>query len=142
FVEADNDSGRIEVHRTVESAGLEVLIGIPEGELDKSSVRREAFAPLIPASRRARELALSGRYWEAMTVNGLVVAAALGQNSSPAAAALRSGALGAGITGMGPAVAAVVPEGAVTAVERALKSHGLRVAKYRVENRPGIWYEV
>jgi len=140
FVGADNDSGRIEVRREVDPGGLLVLVGIPEGELDKSSVRREAFRALAPVSSRAKELALEGRYWDAMTLNGLVVAAALGQDSAPAASAIRAGALGAGITGMGPAVAAVAPEAMAAEVSRALSAHGLRVSAHRIENSAGRWY--
>ncbi|MDP7982040.1 MAG: shikimate kinase [Conexivisphaerales archaeon] len=139
FVMADNDSDAIEVRRDVDPDGLEVLLGIPARELDKSVVSREAFAPLAPAALRARDLALEGRYWDAMTVNGLVVSAALGVDSAPAAEAIRAGALGAGITGMGPAIAAVAPEGASERVASSLARAGLRVMRYRLENEPGVW---
>jgi len=140
FVEADNDAGVIEVHRQVPSEGVDVIIGIPGDEMDKSGVVRDAFAPLIPAALKARDLALDGRYWDAMTVNGLMVSAALGIESSPAADAIRAGALGAGVTGMGPAIAAVVPETGSADVAKSLASHGLVVIKHRVENGPGIWH--
>jgi len=38
FVEADNDAGVIEVHRQVPSEGVDVIIGIPGDEIDKSGV--------------------------------------------------------------------------------------------------------
>ena len=139
FVLADNDSGSIRIHREVDAGGLAVLVGVPAGELEKSSISRDAFAPLAPVAERARDLALEGRYWDAMTINGLMVSAALRLDSSPAAEAIRAGALGAGVTGMGPAIAAVAPEDAWERVAAALGRAGLRVMKYRVENRPGVW---
>jgi len=53
--------------------------------------------------------ALSGNYWAAMTLNGLVYSAVLGYDPSIAVEALTAGAVAAGLSGTGPAVAAVVP---------------------------------
>ncbi len=139
LVVADNERGEVLMRREVEPDGLVVVLGIPERELPKSELMRERFRPLAPASVKARDLVMEGRYWEAMTLNGLVVAAALGLDSGPAADAIRAGALGAGITGMGPAVAAVAPEGLKGEVVRAFEGRGLRTAVYRLENSRGVW---
>ncbi|GGP18904.1 shikimate kinase [Thermocladium modestius] len=54
------------------------------------------------------ELAMRGMYWTAMLMNGLAIDAALGYGLAPIAwAALSMGAVAAGITGNGPALAAV-----------------------------------
>ena len=54
--------------------------------------------------------ALSGEWREAMNLNGLVVASALGYQVQLLVEGLRRGALAASPSGKGPALAAVVPE--------------------------------
>ena len=54
--------------------------------------------------------AVSGEWREAMNLNGLVVASALGYQAQLLVEALRKGALAASPSGKGPALAAVVPE--------------------------------
>lgn len=55
----------------------------------------------------------------ALTLNGLAIAAAMGQGLDPAYRALAAGALGAGTTGTGPAIAALVPDEGRVLVRRA-----------------------
>jgi len=65
--------------------------------------------------------ALSGNYWAAMTLNGLVYSAVLGYDPSIAVEALSAGAVAAGLSGTGPAVAAVVPPENIKKVKDAWK---------------------
>lgn len=60
--------------------------------------------------------AASGNYWAAMTLNGIVYSAVLGFDPSVAIEALSAGAIAAGLSGKGPAVAAVVPRENLDAV--------------------------
>ncbi|MEM2273490.1 MAG: shikimate kinase [Candidatus Bathyarchaeia archaeon] len=64
-------------------------------------------------------MALSGDYWRAMTLNGLAYSAVLGYDPNVAIDALSSGAIAAGLSGKGPAVAAVVPRDKVESARRA-----------------------
>jgi shikimate kinase (EC 2.7.1.71) len=54
------------------------------------------------------ELAIQGRLWEAMRLNGIAVAEILGYSKEPVDDALRRGALASGISGNGPSYFAVV----------------------------------
>lgn len=66
--------------------------------------------------------ALSGNYWTAMTLNGLIYASALGYDPSIALDALAKGAIAAGLSGKGPSFAAVVPRDSMDNVKEAWKS--------------------
>ena len=53
--------------------------------------------------------ALSGNYWNALTLNGVLFSAALGYTSEIAMDALEAGAFASGLSGKGPATVAVIP---------------------------------
>jgi len=65
--------------------------------------------------------------WDALTLNGLACASVLGEDPKPALAALNAGALGAGLTGKGPAVAAITEEDQVDNVKKAWEDYPGRV---------------
>lgn len=86
-----------------------VLIHVPNrkkytSEVDRVSLRK--FRPLVQVAHRE---ALSGNYWNSMTLNGLVYCKAFGYDTKSIREALHEGAIAAGLTGKGPAVAAIVP---------------------------------
>jgi shikimate kinase len=56
----------------------------------------------------AFKLAENGKYWKAMTLNGVLASAALSIKYEPILAALENGAMGATLSGNGPSIAAVV----------------------------------
>jgi shikimate kinase len=90
-----------------------VLIHVPNrkkytSEVDRASLRK--FKPLIQLAHRE---ALSGNYWNSMTLNGLVYCKAFDYDTRPVREALDEGAIAAGLTGKGPAVAAIVPRAKV-----------------------------
>ncbi len=67
----------------------------------------DRLAPMAGLARRSMELARQGSWQHALTLNGLAVATCLGEPLDPAYRALGAGAMAAGTTGTGPAVAAV-----------------------------------
>jgi len=86
-----------------------VLIHVPNrkkytSEVDRTSLRK--FGQLVQVAHRD---ALSGNYWNSMTLNGLVYCKAFGYDTKSITEALNEGAIAAGLTGKGPAVAAIVP---------------------------------
>jgi len=87
------------------------------------------MAPLVDVAYRE---ALLGRYWSAMTFNGLVYSVALGYDIKVAVDALAAGAIAAGISGKGPATAAVVPEDSIAEVKEAWNPFEGEVIKARV----------
>jgi len=87
-----------------------VLIHVPEGKIytSRSDVRRMRI--IAEEVRALHRMALRGDYWQAMTLNGIIYSEILGFDVGMAIDALENGALAAGLSGTGPAVAAVVPE--------------------------------
>jgi len=105
----DNVTRRI-LKRFKPREGLRVLIHVPKVKKYTRDVDPDSFRSIRPFVKVAHRLALRGEYWNAMTLNGLVYSMALGYDTRAATTALDSGALAAGLTGKGPAVAAIVSE--------------------------------
>ena len=96
-----------------------VLFHVPSSKTytAQSNVKKmKIMAPLVDIAYRE---ALLGRYWSAMTFNGLIYSVALGYDIKVAVDALAAGAIAAGISGKGPAIAAVVPEDSMANVKEA-----------------------
>lgn len=90
--------------------GLRVLIHVPESKRYTRDIDPCSFSSVRPFIEAANRSALRGDYWNSMTFNGLIYSMALGYDTRAATTALDSGAIAAGLTGKGPAVAAIVPE--------------------------------
>jgi len=78
--------------------------------------------------------ALNGQIWDALTLNGLAYSSILGRDSRPALCAIEAGALGAGLSGKGPAIVAVTTPEASEKVRKALKSFNGQL----IETRPNF----
>lgn len=127
----DNLKKLIISHRAVEQE-LTAVILVPPGRIYTGSFRQELLTPVKQIVETAFGLALIGEYWTAMTINGMAHSAALGLSLQPAVEALRSGALAAGLSGTGPAVAAVATEDTADKVAEALARFEGKVISCRV----------
>ena len=99
------DNGADEL-RTREAVDWDVLVWTPPERAysaDADVARCEAVAPMADL---VADLALDGRYGEAMTVNGLAFSAALGFDADPAVEAMPR-ATAVSLSGTGPSVVAV-----------------------------------
>lgn len=132
FVMTDNRRDELLMRAPIEER--DVLILLPEGESPRPSASVDA-SKLKSFSRLADSIfaLLPGRIWEVMTLNGLLYSQLLGYDPSPSLEAVRLGALAAGLSGTGPAVAAVC--GTCDDVEELWSSLG-RVLRRRITNRP------
>ena len=104
--------------RLLESAdagiGWEAAVLVPPGSHGLSPVWMPEFAREAPQGARAVDLARHGNYWDAMDVNSELVERVMGYDYATLRAELRSeGALGAGVSGLGPAFVAVAPWGRI-----------------------------
>lgn len=109
-----------------------VLILIPEEKYytGKSDVERMR---LIGREVKAlHDLALRGEYWTAMTLNGILYSSILGFDVEPTIKALENGAIAAGLSGKGPAVAALVPDESIDDVLDAWGEFEGEVIKARI----------
>lgn len=117
----DNRARKL-LHREDVDGSLAVLLLVPEKKTPTASVRDLPYAPFAPLAREAHRLALAGRWAEAMTLNGLVAGALYGVPASWTRDALAAGALSAGVSGTGPAFAAICRANDAKAVESTLRS--------------------
>jgi len=89
-----------------------VALWVPDARIAKSEAARVDVAPLRAHAGRIAFLLRAGRLPEALTANGRMMHAAYARaglpvTDEPVRVALASGALGAGLSGTGPAVAAL-----------------------------------
>lgn len=99
--------GRRVIRSALFDRKLNVVIRVP-----RLKSRRESVDPAFVRNFRGLaelffEMTLKGDYWRAMVLNGLTYSSILRYDPFPALVAMERGALGAGLSGTGPAVAAV-----------------------------------
>lgn len=96
--------GRYNVHDE-----YEVIIGIPGNS--KKAINVEGLRGMSPLGIELSRMIESGKWAQAMTINGLLVASANGYDPSPIVGAVREGAIAAGISGNGPAYFCILNRG-------------------------------
>jgi shikimate kinase len=101
----DNREGVILLSRKVRQ--LDVVICMPGEKSRRSILHSIELGRYRGVADQILRMVLSGRFWEAMTLNGLLYSALMGYDSSLAIVAIERGALGSGLSGTGPAVASV-----------------------------------
>ncbi|MDG6915987.1 MAG: shikimate kinase [Nitrososphaerota archaeon] len=111
----DNHSNRI-IARVKLGRPLVVIIRIPDKESRRASVPTSEVRRFAKLADLIFDQARRGRIWKAMTLNGSLYSAIYGYQNSDALEALECGALGAGLSGTGPAVACVFDD--VAAAEK------------------------
>jgi shikimate kinase len=99
----DNAADELLAH---ESVDWDVLVWTPPEQAFSADADADACASVAPMAELVAELALDGRYGEAMTVNGLAFSAVLGFPTDPAVEAMPH-AVGVSLSGTGPSVVAV-----------------------------------
>lgn len=111
---------------------LSAVLLVPARKVRKKDVKGLPYTAVAPLVARAHALALSREWPEAMTLNGLAYGALYSVDPAPAVAALAAGALGAGLSGTGPAIAALAHEADLKAVEEAFRAFPGEVLTARV----------
>jgi shikimate kinase len=86
---------------------LKVLILVPKGRSRRDSVDPKFIRTFGGLTNLFFEMSLKGDHWRAMVLNGMTYSSILKYDPFPALLAVEHGALGAGLSGTGPAVAAV-----------------------------------
>ncbi len=127
IVVTDNIGMRI--LRRDQPPNLITVVGVPGGRTYTREFKRELLNPIRELVEEAFQLALRGEYWKAMTLNGILHASALKLPSEPIIGALRAGALAAGVSGTGPAIAAVTEQSKMEDVGQVFSTAGYHVLK-------------
>ena len=124
--------------RTYPIEDHQVLLLVPREKaytVDVDLNRIKTFARQIEV---AHELALAGKYWNAMTLNGLVYSDALRLPRDVILDSMDAGALAAGVSGKGPARAFVVTDECKTRVIDVLKRHDGEILVSKARSRPSL----
>lgn len=135
----DNRNGILLKHGRLRS-DLRVLIRVPAKTSRRELLRGVPISRFSTEASEAFEKSLAGEHWGPMTTNGLLFSALLHYDPNPAMKAIELGALGAGLSGTGPATAAVFSSNMVEAAEKLKKewaADGTRVIDTWTNNRKG-----
>ena len=103
---ADNMARKVVSSKLFEKK-LKVLIRVPKLRSKRESVDAQFIRKFGGITNLFFEMSLKGDYWRAMVLNGMAYSSILKYDPFPALRAVELGALGAGLSGTGPAVAAV-----------------------------------
>lgn len=114
---------RVVLHREEVDETLRAILLVPAHKTPTASVRDLPYAPFRTFAEHAHTLARKGLWQQAMTLNGLYAGALYGIPAAWTRDALAAGALGAGVSGTGPAFAAVARAQDADAVRKALSEH-------------------
>ncbi len=113
---------------------LTILFYIPAEKaytISSDVQRMKSVASLVETAYRE---ALKGKFWSALTLNGLIYSSALNYNPSVALDALIAGAHASGLSGKGPAVTAVVSKEKIDSVKRAWQAYEGTILQARVNH--------
>ena len=86
---------------------LQVIIHVPNEKIYTNSVDKLKLEQYSNLSNEVFNLILKEKYFDAMTLNGFIISTSLNLSSKIALSAINVGALSAGISGTGPATAAL-----------------------------------
>jgi shikimate kinase len=103
---ADNLGRKIERSKLFDRP-LKVVIKVPNTPSRRTSVDVQSVKRLGKVAEVLYKMSLEGDLWRAMTLNGVLYSGIYGYDSTAALLAVEHGALGASLSGTGPATAAV-----------------------------------
>jgi shikimate kinase len=136
-VVTDNRARRV-LRRDVWPSGWTVVLRIPRERHAPSPQWAPAFGDPGPSALSAVRAALKGEYAEAMRRNTEEVERVMGYDFAPLRARLRAaGAVASGVSGMGPALAAIVSLAHRSAVARVCCADGAAVLETELATRSG-----
>jgi shikimate kinase len=116
------------------SGHTRALIYVPEEKSYTRHVDVRSLRSLSGSFEEIFNLALRGRYLEALTLNGSLISSALNVNFQPALDAIRNGAIAAGVSGNGASIVALCNDANADQVQSALNNFGGRVLEARTSN--------
>ncbi|MFX0162114.1 MAG: shikimate kinase [Candidatus Hodarchaeota archaeon] len=116
------------------SEDFEVLLKIPSKKVKTVDTKEKPLWVFSDLFLQAHGLALKGRVWEAITLNGLLCATVYGLDTRFIVDALAAGALAAGVSGTGPTMFAVTPLGEGDAVIDVLEGFSGETLRVKINN--------
>ncbi|MFB5607849.1 MAG: shikimate kinase [Candidatus Nitrosomaritimum yanchengensis] len=138
FNVTDNAKKKI-VHSEKIPSNLVAVIFIPKNR-KRGNVKN--LKMLSSVFDNAWKLAKNSNYWEAMIINGLATSTILNSDSKIITDLLEKGALGASVSGNGPAIAAIVKKGNELGVKKVFSSLEGNIIVSKVNNKKAEAYEL
>jgi shikimate kinase len=126
------------VLRTFPVEDYSVLLLVPPKKAYTADADLRQIKTVAKQVEIAHEQALAGKYWDAMTLNGLIYSHVLQLPADVIVEGLAAGALAAGISGKGPSYAFVVEEQFKDPVLDVLKRHKGAVIFSKTRNQPSL----
>jgi shikimate kinase len=136
---ADNLAKKIERSKLFEKP-LRILIKVPDTPSRRASMDPVYMRKFGKVADVLFRMSMSGDTWRAMTLNGTVFSALLGYDPRAALTAVENGALGASVSGTGPATAAVFEPGMKDEIRKLAEewsSDGSKVIETETNNEHG-----
>lgn len=131
FVTTDNYKRKI-WKRENSPSDISAVIFLPHNKKRGDVTRLKLLSDIY---LEAFQLAYSGQYWKAMTLNGVLTSSLLSNSYTITRMCLENGALAASISGNGPAIAAVVRESEVQKIKSVLSNLDGRIIISRTNNQ-------
>jgi shikimate kinase len=131
FVTTDNYKRKI-MKREPAPTDIYAVIFLPNNKKRGDTTRLRLLSNIY---LEAFELANSGQYWKAMTLNGVLTSSLLSNSYTITRLCLENGALAASISGNGPSVAAVVSEGEIQKINSVLSNLDGRIIVSKTNNQ-------
>lgn len=136
---ADNLGRKIERSKLFDRQ-LKILVKVPTGKSKRAAVDVVQVRKLGKVADVLYKMSMDGDPWRAMTLNGTLYSGIYGYDSKDALLAVEHGALGASMSGTGPATAAVFDpkgDGEMKALAEAWASDGSKVFETETNNEHG-----
>jgi shikimate kinase len=115
-----------------------VLLLVPSEKAYTANADLRQIKTVAKQVEIAHEQALAGKYWNAMTLNGLIYSHVLKLPADVILEGLAAGALAAGISGKGPSYAFIIEEQFKDPVLDVLRQHDGEVIVSKTRNRPSL----
>ncbi len=131
FVTTDNYKRKI-MKRESTPTGINAVIFLPNNKKRGDTSRLKLLSDIY---LEAFQLAHSGQYWKAMTLNGVLTSSLLSNSYTITRMCLENGALAASISGNGPAIAAVAGEREMQKIKSVLSNLDGRVIVSKTNNQ-------
>jgi shikimate kinase len=131
FVTTDNYKRKI-MKRESTPTDINAVIFLPNNKKRGDTSRLKLLSDIY---LEAFQLAYSGQYWKAMTLNGVLTSSLLSNSYTITRMCLENGALAASISGNGPAIAAVVGEEEMQKIKSVLSNLDGRVIVSKINNQ-------
>ena len=113
---------------------FEVLLKIPSKKVKTVDTKEKPLWVFKDLFLQAHGLALKGRVWEAITLNGLLCAVVYGLDTKFIVDTLAAGALAAGVSGTGPTMFSITPLGEGDAVIDVLEKFSGKTLRVKINN--------